>query len=55
MDPLIAAEGGVVAAEVQHRAGAARVILLSDRLWRQRYHGDSGVLGRQILDRLQPR
>ncbi|HET6231363.1 MAG TPA: ABC transporter permease [Longimicrobiaceae bacterium] len=32
----------------EDRAGAARVVLLSDRLWRQRYHGDDGVIGRQI-------
>ena len=39
----------------EDHAGAPRVVLLSDRLWRQRYHGDSGVLGRQILVNQVPR
>jgi hypothetical protein len=39
----------------EDRAGAARVVLLSDRLWRERYHGDRGVIGRQILVNEVPR
>jgi predicted permease len=39
----------------EDRAGAPRVILLSDRLWRERYGGDRGVIGRQILVNQVPR
>lgn len=39
----------------EDRAGAARVVLLSDRLWRQRYRGDPGAIGRQIRVNEVPR
>ncbi|HEX8674413.1 MAG TPA: ABC transporter permease, partial [Longimicrobium sp.] len=39
----------------EDREGAARVVLLSDRLWRERYHGDRGVIGRRILVNEVPR
>jgi predicted permease len=39
----------------EDRAGAPRVILLSDRLWRQRFRGDPGVIGRRILVNEVPR
>ena len=39
----------------EDRAGAARVIVLSDRLWRQRYRGERGVIGRRILVNEVPR
>ncbi|AHG89736.1 permease [Gemmatirosa kalamazoonensis] len=39
----------------EDRAGAPRVILLSDRLWRERYHGDPHAIGRRILVNEVPR
>lgn len=34
--------------------GAPRVVLLSDALWRQRYGGDPGILGREVRLDLRP-
>ena len=39
----------------EDRAGAPRVVLVSDRLWRERYHGDPGIIGRRILVNEVPR
>jgi predicted permease len=39
----------------EDREGAARGVLLSDRLWRERYHGDHGVIGRRIMVNEVPR
>jgi predicted permease len=39
----------------EDRAGAPRVILISDRLWRERYHGDPRVIGRRMLVNEVPR
>ncbi len=44
---------GFVAGE--DRQGAPRVVLLSDRLWRERYRGDPGVIGRQMRVNEVPR
>ncbi|AHG93715.1 permease (plasmid) [Gemmatirosa kalamazoonensis] len=39
----------------EDRVGAPRVILVSDRLWRERYHGDPHAIGRRILVNEVPR
>ncbi len=36
------------------RPGAEPVVLLSDVLWQQRYHGDPGIIGRAILVNSRP-
>jgi len=35
--------------EEENRPGAPGVVLLSDELWKRRYNGDRGILGRSIL------
>ncbi len=35
--------------EEEDRAGMARVVLLSERLWRSRFQGDLGIIGRKLI------
>ena len=48
--PLLGARAqiGRVFAEDDDRAGAGRVVLIGDALWRRRYGGDSSIIGKQI-------
>ena len=42
-------------AAADDRPGAAPVLMLSDELWRRRYNGDPGVVGRALLVNGEPR